>query len=53
MHAAHAVQHLSSIYSVNLGEVAEWPNAAVSKTVTQGNLGREFESLPLRQLTLC
>ena len=33
-----------------LGEVAEWSNAAVSKTVAQGNLGREFKSHPLRQI---
>ena len=34
------------------GEVAEWSNAAVSKTVTRRMSGREFESLPLRQLSL-
>ena len=30
--------------------MAEWSNAAVSKTVAQGNLGREFKSHPLRHL---
>lgn len=28
--------------------MAEWSNAAVSKTVAWGYLGREFESLSLR-----
>ncbi len=28
--------------------MAEWSNAAVSKTVIRGNLDREFKSLPLR-----
>ena len=30
------------------GEMAEWLNAAVSKTVILGNRYREFESLSLR-----
>ena len=34
----------------SVGEVAEWSNAAVSKTVVQGNLDREFKSHPLRQI---
>ena len=32
------------------GEVAEWPNAAVSKTVAQRKLGPEFKSQPLRSV---
>ena len=32
------------------GEVAEWSNAAVSKTVVRGNSDREFKSHPLRHL---
>ena len=30
--------------------MAEWSNAAVSKTVARGNPGREFKSHPLRQI---
>ena len=41
--------YLNSNFKV--GEVAEWSNAAVSKTVAQGNLGREFKSHPLRQIS--
>ena len=32
------------------GEVAEWSNAAVSKTVDPGNRVRGFESPPLRKI---
>ena len=32
--------------------MAEWSNAAVSKTVIRGNADREFKSLPLRFLIL-
>ena len=37
-------------YIVVNGEVAEWSNAAVSKTVARRMSGRELESLPLRHL---
>ena len=47
----HNSLHCSSIRYSNLsgnGEVAEWSNAAVSKTVIRGNADPGFKSLPLR-----
>ncbi len=37
------------MFRLTSGEVAEWSNAAVSKTVDPGNRVRGFESPPLRK----